>query len=165
MNVSVWWSLSAGQVVFVQKHWLCQRGNTKLWVFTFSSRRLSRLVHQPALPSLVLLFRITIRWSVLLNQAGPESTSLANPRRHRSTLNSNTPALRTNTLRLSLCLHVLVSLSLIPPWLQYINYLSPNTPLTFHSETWNWILGIKNQSCYHQDGLWNLFLVPISSGS
>ncbi len=37
VSVSVWQRLSAGQVVFVQKHWLCQRGNTEPWVFAFSS--------------------------------------------------------------------------------------------------------------------------------
>lgn len=106
---------------------------------------------------LTLLFWITIRWSVLLNQAGPESTSLANPRRHRSTLNSNTAALRTNTLAVSPSPCSCFSLSLCPLWLQHINCFSPSPPLTFHRETWNWSLGIKNQSCYRSSFSWIRF--------
>lgn len=48
-------------------------------------------------PFIVILNHYSLR-SVLLNQARPESTTLTSPKRHCSTLNSNTPALRTNTL-------------------------------------------------------------------
>lgn len=42
--------IKPGQVVLVQKLWLCHRGNTKLRVFTFS-----RLVQQPALPAHIVI--------------------------------------------------------------------------------------------------------------
>jgi len=105
---------SAGQVVFVQKRPGCLRDETLncecLPSVGSSASQRSALSY--------CFLSITIRWSVLLSQAGPESTGLTNPRRQRSTLNSSAPALRTNTLRPSVSLHVFrwlsLSLSLSP---------------------------------------------------
>lgn len=63
-------------------------------------------------PSFIVILNHYSLRSVLLNQARPESTALTNPKRHCSTLNSNTPALRTNTLScLSVSMFLFLSLS------------------------------------------------------